>query len=79
MENVNNILERQGTYIEFYNGKVRYFSLSTQHGYADTVEEAINAILKADKDLNGKTPLAYLVEEFESAHPIPSVKNLWRT
>lgn len=78
MENVNNILERQSTCIEFNNGKVKYFSLSTQHGYADTVEEAVNIILKADKDLNGKTPLACLIEEWEGAHPIPNVKNLCR-
>lgn len=63
MENINDALERQRTIIEFKDGKVKYFSISTQWGEADTIEEAIEDIVKSDKLLNGKSVLRYTIED----------------
>ena len=51
------------TQIEFENNKVKYFSISTQHGEADTLKEAIDNIVKADKKYEGQTPLHYMIEK----------------
>lgn len=63
MENINDILKRQHVTIEFKCGKVKYFSISTQWGEADTIEEAIEDIVKSDKLLNGKSVLGYTIDE----------------
>lgn len=63
MESTERILTRQCTKIEFKNNKVEYFSLSTQHGKANTLEEAIDNIVAADKKYKGQTPLHYMIEE----------------
>ena len=53
------ILTRQHTEFKFKDGKVEYFSISTQWDVADTIEEAIKNILEADKKYDGKVPLAH--------------------
>lgn len=63
MENINDVLERQCTRIEFKDGKVKYFSISTQWSEADTIEEAIKDIVESDKLLNGKSVLRYFIED----------------
>jgi len=73
MKNVNEILERQSAYLGFGDGKVKYFSISTQHSEADTIEEAIQDILKADELFKGKSSLGYVMEKFEEEHPLPEV------
>lgn len=62
METTEQILTRQHAEIKFRDGMVKYFSISTQHGQAKTMEEAINNIIAADKKYDGKTPLAYVLE-----------------
>lgn len=62
MENINDILARQHTSIGFGNGKVKYFSISTQWDEADTIEEAVKDIIEADKALNGESALGYIIE-----------------
>ena len=57
------ILSRQCSQLNFKNGKVEYFSVSTQWDEADTIEEAIKNILEADKKYKGKAPLHYMIEE----------------
>lgn len=59
METTEQILERQCANFNFRNGKVEYFSISTQHDKADTIEEAIQNILDADAKYNGQAPLTY--------------------
>lgn len=59
METTEQILSRQYASFKFTNGQVEYFSISTQHDKAKTVEEAINNILEADKKYEGKSPLGY--------------------
>lgn len=56
METIEQILTRQHTEFKFKDGKVEYFSISTQWGMADTIEEAIKNILEADKKYDGKVP-----------------------
>lgn len=73
IENLNQILERQCASIEFRNGKVKYFSWSTQHGTADTVCEAIEDIVIADEKYGGKTPLGCMLDEWESKIEIPTI------
>lgn len=63
VETINEILARQHTYIEFKDGKVNYFSISTQHGTADTIVEAIDIIITADKDLEGMTVFNYFASK----------------
>ena len=62
METLEQILSRQYAEFKFRNGQVEYFSISTQHDKAQTVEEAINNILEADKKYEGKAPLTYAME-----------------
>jgi hypothetical protein len=63
METTEQILERQCAALNFENGKVKYFSISTQWEEADTIGDAIKNILEADKKYDGKTPLAHWIEE----------------
>jgi hypothetical protein len=63
METTEQILERQCTEFRFHNGKVTYFSISTQWARANTIDEAIKNILQADKKYNGKSPLRYCMED----------------
>lgn len=63
MESTERILTRQCAQLNFKNGKVEYFSVSTQWDKADTIEEAIRNILEADKKYDGKTPLHYMIDE----------------
>lgn len=63
MESTERILTRQCAQLNFKNGKVEYFSVSTQWDEADTIQEAIKNILEADKKYNGKTPLHYMIDE----------------
>lgn len=63
MESTERILTRQCSQLNFKNGKVEYFSVSTQWDEADTIEEAIRNILEADKKYDGKTPLHYMIDE----------------
>lgn len=69
MENINQILERQHAYIKFKDGKVNYFSVSTQHGTADTIDEAIEDIIELDKKYNGKSSIVYAIEKYENSLP----------
>ena len=62
-KSIEKILSRQCAKIEFGNNKVKYFSISTQHGEADTLKEAIDNIVKADKKYKGQTPLHYMIEK----------------
>lgn len=71
MKNVNEILERQNAHLNFKDGKVKYFSISTQHSEADTIEEAIQNIVKTDECLDGKSWLCYAVDKYEEEHPLP--------
>lgn len=75
MEKVNltELLERQGASIEFRNGKVKYFSWSTQHGTANTIYEAIEDIVIADEKYDGKTPFGCMLDEYESKIEVPSI------
>jgi hypothetical protein len=59
METIEQILERQCAELSFKEGKVAYFSISTQWDTANTISEAIQNILEADVKYSGKTPLAY--------------------
>lgn len=68
IKNLEQILERQGTHIRFENGKVKYFSVSTQHGDVNTLDEAINIIVKADKKFDGKSAFSYYVERLASEY-----------
>ena len=56
------ILSRQCAQLNFEDGKVRYFSISTQWGEADTAEDAIRNIIDADIKYEGKTPFGYVIE-----------------
>ena len=62
-KSIEKILSKQCAKIEFENNKVKYFSLSTQHGEAKTLKEAIDNIIEADKKCDGKTPLHYMIDE----------------
>ena len=66
METTEQILTRQYAQLDFKNGKVEYFSISTQWDTADTIEEAIRNILDADKKYDGKTPLNSALDKFNS-------------
>ena len=61
METTEQILERQCAYFNFRNGKVEYFSISTQHDKANTIEEAVRNILDADARYNGQSPYADVI------------------
>lgn len=66
METIEQILTRQYANFKFRDGQVEYFSLSTQHDKAKTVEEAINNILEADKKYDGKAPLSFMLEKYNT-------------
>lgn len=51
------ILSRQCAELNFKDGKVEYFSVSTQRDTADTIEDAIRNILEADEKYDGKPPM----------------------
>ena len=78
METVEQILERQCAEFSFKEGKVNYFSISTQHGIADTIDDAIENILGADKEFNGVTPLAYWTEKIENLITERYPKKKWK-
>lgn len=63
MKTIEQILTKQCAQLNFENGKVKYFSASTQWNEADTIEDAIQSIIEADKKYDGKTPLAHWIEE----------------
>ena len=63
MESIEDILSKQCAEFKFRNEQVEYFSFSTQHSTAKTLDEAINNILEADKKYEGKTPLGYAMEK----------------
>ena len=80
METTEQILERQHTTLNFKDGKVEYFSISTQWEVVDTIDDAIKHILEADQKYNGKAPyfqclkaitfpddIVNLMKEFEMA------------
>ena len=71
MENINEILERQSAHLRFMDGKVQYFSISTQHSEADTIEDAIKYIIEADKQFEGKSSMRYAIEKYEEEFPLP--------
>lgn len=71
MENINEILERQDAHLRFRDGKVEYFSISTQHSEADTIEDAIKNIIEADKQFGGKSSFRYAIEKYEEELPLP--------
>lgn len=80
METTEQILSRQYTELRFRDGQVTYFSISTQHDKAKTVEEAINNILEADKKYEGKAPMSYAlmkyaakIEDYEYSDPIDMI------
>ena len=68
METTEQILERQCTKLSFKDGKVEYFSISTQWDEANTIDEAVKHILQADKKYNGKSPMSYWIEELGTYH-----------
>lgn len=71
METTEQVLTRQRVELHFQNGKVEYFSVSTQWDTADTIEDAIKNILEADKKYNGKTPLNSAIDKYNSIVRIP--------
>lgn len=68
METTEQILERQCAEFIFKNGKVKYFSISTQWDEANTIDEAVKNILQADKKYNGKAPLSYWIGKLGTHH-----------
>lgn len=71
MKTIEQILSKQYAELKFRNGQVEYFSISTQHGSAKTVEEAINNIVEADKKYEGMTPLGYAIAKDERKISFP--------
>lgn len=59
------ILTRQCVQLSFKDEKVEYFSISTQWGVADTIEDALRNILEADAKYDGKSSLQYALEDFK--------------
>lgn len=57
-----NILEKQHAELSFKNGKVTYFSISTQYDTADTIEDAIKNIVAANEKYDEKSALRYIIE-----------------
>lgn len=60
-----NILERQGAHIEFKNGKVKYFSYATQWEETNTLDKAIENIVKADEEFEGLSSWGYFIKKLE--------------
>lgn len=63
MGTIEQILSRQDAQISFRDGKVEYFSISTQWDTANTIDEAVKNILHADKKYNGKAPIVHWMEK----------------
>lgn len=63
METIESILSKQCAEFKFKNGIVEYFSLSTQHGTANTLVESISNIVEAHEKYKDKTPFAYAMEK----------------
>lgn len=59
------ILSRQCAQLNFKDGKVEYFSISTQWDTADTIEDALRNILETDAKYEGKSSLQYALEDFK--------------
>lgn len=59
METIEQILSRQQAEFRFKDDVVEYFSISTQWNEANTIDEAVQNILQADKKYNGKAPVSY--------------------
>lgn len=59
------ILTRQCAQLSFKDDKVEYFSIATQWGVADTVEDALRNILEADAKYEGKSSLQYALEDLK--------------
>lgn len=78
METVEQILERQCAELSFKEGKVHYFSISTQWDMADTIDEAVKNILQADKKYNGKAPIVYWMEKSDTHYEEVSCEELER-
>lgn len=78
METTEQILTRQRAQIDFSSGKVEYFSISTQWDKAETIEEAINKILEADKKYNGKAPLNSAFDKLNNTGGILTTKDIER-
>lgn len=76
MESMIDILERQHAVIEFNDGKVKYFSTSTQWDSADTIKEAVGNIVNADKKLNGKSPLGSAIDKLENEYAYKNERKL---
>ena len=68
METTEQILTRQCAALNFSNGKVQYFSISTQWDEADTIDEAIHNIINADIKCEGKPVLDFLVDKHNKMH-----------
>ena len=63
METIEQILSRQQAEFRFKDDVVEYFSMSTQWNEANTIDEAVQDILQADKRYNGKAPVSYWLGE----------------
>lgn len=64
MESLEDILSRQCVEMHFKNGRVEYFSLSTQWDESNTLAEALTNILQTDIKYDGKAPLVYAMQVF---------------
>lgn len=68
MESTEQILTRQCAILNFSNGKVQYFSISTQWDEADTIDEAIRNIINADIRYAGKSVFDFLADKHNKMH-----------
>ena len=59
------ILFRQCAQLNFKDGKVEYFSISTQWAVSNTIEDAFRNIFEADAKYDGKPSLQYALEDFK--------------
>ena len=59
------ILTRQCVQLNFKDEKVEYFSISTQWGVADSIEDALRNIIEADIKYDSKSSLQYALEDFK--------------
>lgn len=78
MEKTEQILTRQHAELNFKDGVVEYFSISTQWDTANTIDEAVKNILQADKEYNGKAPIAYWIEKPNISYEEVSCEELER-
>ena len=65
METTEKILSRQCAVFKFRDGKVEYFSISTQWGSAETLDKAISNIVEIDKKYEGKSPLSHRISKID--------------